>query len=246
MPPLFFPPVGVPKTQIMQIAPITGQVGRGELEPTKPQGTCEARGCSWARGARAHPPCAVGCAATSTALPRPTQHLPHCDLGFSPKAQLAKHKPSPARCVFLGSSRKRHKCRTRGRSLPSHPPPAGTESGNRRSCSTATRCSLHTASLRGDASSAPNHLGSVGARSTIPPSLFPRLTLLQYFFKKGKDVFTAFLLCFSSTPPFFFGKMDAEDSRAAPAVLETGRLHPGTVQALFECVSGAGFRSRRE
>ncbi|EOB09205.1 hypothetical protein Anapl_08571 [Anas platyrhynchos] len=126
--------------------------------------------------------------------------LPRCDLGFSPKAQMAKHKPSPARCVFLGSSRKRHKCRTRGRSLPSHPPPAGTESGNRRSCSTATRCSLHTASLRGDASSAPNHLG----------------------------------------------KMDAEDSRATPAVLETGRLHPGTVQALFECVSGAGFRSRRE
>lgn len=103
-----------------------------------------------------------------------------------------------------------------------------------------------TQSLWGDASSAPNHLGSVGARSTIPPSLFPRLTLLQYFFKIGKDVFTSFVLCFSSTPPFFFGKMDAEDSRAAPAVLETGRLHPGTVQALFECVSGAGFRSRRE
>lgn len=106
--------------------------------------------------------------------------------------------------------------------------------------------SLCTAALQGDASSAPNHLGSVGARSTIPPSQFPRLTLLQYFLKKGKDVFTSFLLCFSSTPPFFFRKMDAEDSRAAPAVLETGCLHPGRVQALFECVSGAGFRSRRE
>lgn len=41
----FFPPVGVLKTQIMQITPGTVHVGRGELEPTKPQGACEARQC---------------------------------------------------------------------------------------------------------------------------------------------------------------------------------------------------------
>lgn len=43
---VLFPPVGVLKTQIMQITPVTVQVGQGELEPTKPQGAREARGCS--------------------------------------------------------------------------------------------------------------------------------------------------------------------------------------------------------
>lgn len=42
----FFPPVGVLKSQTMQITPFTVRVGRGELKPTKPQGSHKGRGFS--------------------------------------------------------------------------------------------------------------------------------------------------------------------------------------------------------